>query len=193
VSAPGHHALCWCDDCKVYEPPPAWVDPWETRLNAALLTEATRVGNARQDRAERMGFKNLAGGVIMGDRKAHIQGASAEAAFHSISGLSWDKGLEGKRPDVGGYFIRSTLNHDGYLIVRCAGPGEPPRTNGDESGIYILGVGRGRSWRFVGWASVPAVLRVGWYGDKSGLGLRPCWWVKQSALSSMDTLPRGTT
>lgn len=121
-----------------------------------------------------------------GPLDAHRQGARAEMAFATWSGLEWHHSLWdtshtsfGLAGDVGGLEIRSTTHPRGRLVLH-------PKDVSEKGNVpFVLVVAKGSTFELVGWrrASSPP---VSWWDTTMPV---PAYFVPRSALHPMDTLP----
>jgi hypothetical protein len=162
---------------------------WFVKLNRALDKKARARGRAQYER--NVGRKD-AHGLKASAREAaamHVQSALSEQAFGAAAHLEpSDIETPGPWPDVGHFFVRSTEVETGSLLFHRPGPNDEESDGTyDPPGIYVLCIGADESWRIAGWVELDAAFhRAIWNAGRTD---RPCWWLAQYYLNSMDELP----
>ena len=159
------------------------------RLSAPELITAQNVGDLRYERVVERGLRDPSGRAGILERERHRSGASAEFAWSLMSGEPWDQGIEGKRPDVGPYFVRSSGPRSRNLLLHYPKQQGMFHPSPDHPGIYVLALGQDREWEFVGWASFPDILAQAIYNPTGRGRTTPCYWVDRKNLNGMELLP----
>jgi len=158
-------------------------------LNDLELKDAQAVGKARFDRVVKLRLKDPSNRAGLQELARHTQGACCEAAWAKATGEPWDRGPEGKRPDVGPYFVRSCPPNARNLLLHYAHPRLPEPPSPDHPGVYVLGIGEDHRWEFAGWASFPKILSRAVFDPPKRTSTTPCYWVDRSDLEPMETIP----
>ncbi len=112
----------------------------------------------------------------------HIEGALAELALARYLGVYWNGGAVGDSDVAGGYEVRRTPHENGHLTIFQSNPNDAP---------YVLVTGRAGRYTLQGWimgseGKRPNYLQTG-YGQVTFS--QPTYWIPQSALSPMESLP----
>lgn len=167
---------------------------WRVVLSGKLHREALQRARADRKLALAKGYREAHRADPADGLRIMEEGYSAEqAARHALDrdapptwGMTRD--FNGKVPDVGNYFVRSTGASGQHLLLHRPGPkGEDPYGTIDPEGIYILAIGEGRHWRLVGWSSAEHALRFASWAPINPE--RPCWWCHSRNLFPMAQLP----
>lgn len=155
-------------------------DPHPIKLTEEQMAHGISVGKARQEynisvkANDRYGYD---GDVVEGTKIA-IAGALGEKAVAVALNVLWDGALGDYRAkDVGGYQVRSTPYPDGHLLLH---------NEDEDNDIFILITGKDGPYILQGWT-------IGRHGKLDEYLKRtikrPCYFVPQSQLYSMEILP----
>lgn len=140
---------------------------------------ASEVGRMRHLASIKAGLQDAHGCTSEGWSE-HIEGACGEMAVAKMLGIYWDGSVNTfKSNDLPGLQIRTRSKDDYDLIVR--------KHDADDS-IFVLVTGRCPSYTVRGWARAGDVKKQEFERDYGGRA--PAWFVPQSALHPIDTLPR---
>lgn len=152
------------------------------RLTEQELRVGAAVGVGRNIEAITKGAQHRFGGQNLNGWSMHIYGALAELAVAKFLRIYWSglgSGLIGPTRfsgDVGPVEVRHSGRDDACLLLH---------PDDDDDRAFVLVTGAGPDFVLRGWSFAGAVKSASFWETKTG---RPCYFVPQSALLSMDQL-----
>lgn len=153
----------------------------EITLSFHEMYMAAAVGTMRRIVSLKQGHKHKYGNDGSTAWDDHIEGACGECAFAKAVDKHWDGSINRFQHggDVGNnYQVRTLKLHYYDLLVR-------PQDHDDKP--YVLVTGRSGTYQVHGWIYGRDAKQEKWKDDKGGRA--PAYWVPQSNLKPLDTLP----
>ncbi len=147
---------------------------WAEMLQGAQVGVMRRIKNKVSDRRpDAYGMQGLGW-------NEDIHGALGELALSKMLGVYWDNKTEGqpnKRPDVGGYEVKTICERNHRLIVR---------DNDHDDKLVALVYGHGNQFEAIGWIRCGDAKRVA--SVESHQGRAPQYYVDQEHLHPFGTV-----